>query len=159
MKARLDFGAELDLASGAELRELGDRFEALWRDYASGLKHIRLPVMRGTVDANGNLNVGMTEVPDQPYCGPQQGFVWRVLRVSVYGLTVGQDVELYFGDPGPTRFVDSFATSWTSNRGLLLKPGDYLSISGAGLTVGADVAVNGEAIEAPAEQIFKLIGG
>lgn len=162
MKAKLDFGAEIDILSGDEFDRGIDRLGKVWREYATGLKHVRFPVMRGAVTAGGALTLGSTDSPDLTFVGPAQGYVWRVARVSVYGLTGTEEVELYFGDVGSSRFVRPLSASnpeWDTSRGLLLHPGDHLVVSGAGLTAGEVVSVNGEAYEAPAEQIFKLIGG
>lgn len=162
MKFKLDFGAEIDLLTKDELAgaldSYGDRRLA---EYALGLKHFDLPVLLGTVPASGDLTLGSTGDPDQTYCGPRQGFCWRVARVSVSGISSTQTVNLYKGDVGASRFVSVLsATSpaFLTSHGLLLKPGGHIVIDGSGLTVGEQITVSGEAIEAPAELIYKLIG-
>lgn len=160
MKAKLDFGAEIDILSGSEFRQGLDQVSELWYSYARGLKHLRLPILTGTVAADGSLSLGLSG--DEVTCGPSQGYAWRICRVSVYGLSGAESADLYFGEPGPTRFVQTVSASaptWASSRGLLLRPGDYLVLSGSGLTAGNVVTMNGEALEAPAEQLYKLIGG
>lgn len=167
MKAKLELGMELDLLSPGELNDglggLGDRLIA---ERAYGLRHIRLPLLTGTVPAGGALTLGSQASVDQDLnptrCGPRQGFYWRVTRISLYGMQNSDEVAVYFGEPSPQRFVGNLAVSGPEVDGshfLLLKPDDYLTISGTSLTVGAVYTLNGEAIEAPAEQMYKLIGG
>lgn len=90
MKARLDIGAELDFLTKGELDNSLERAAGVWRDFAFGQKHFSLPVMRGNV-TNGSLTLGSTGDPGQAggqqvYCGPRQGWAWRVTRISVIGL-------------------------------------------------------------------------
>ncbi len=163
MKARLELGAELDLLSPEEFDAGVGRLEGLWRSYAEGLRHLRLPILTGTVPASGALTIGSSSLPDagNPYCGPAQGYLWRVCRISIYGMVGNDALQVFYGDPRPQAYVGTLSatsTEWDSGRGLLLHPGDHLTLQGTGLTVGAVYTLNGEAIEAPAEQSFKLIG-
>ncbi len=163
MKAKLDFGAEIDILSKGEFDDGVDHLAGdIWRRYAEGLKHVRFPVMRGSVSAAGDLTLGSTDFADLTYVGPREGYAWRISRISVAGLETGETVSVYFGEVGASRFVRTLTAAspeWDTSHGLLLHPGDHLVITGSGLTAGEVVTVNGEAIEAPAEQIYKLIGG
>lgn len=161
-KFKLDFGADIELITKGEMADVLDKYgDRRLAEYALGLKHFDIPVMLGTVAADGTITLGSSGDPDQIHCGPRQGFCWRVCRVSVNGLTGSQTVSLYKGDPGASRFVtvlSATAPAFTSSHGLLLKPGGNVVVSGSGLTTGAQVTVSGEAVEAPAELIYKLIG-
>jgi hypothetical protein len=85
-EVKLELGAKVDLLNrhelGSELQQSND----LWmRQLAAGVKNVALPVMGGNV-AGGSVLLGSSSTGGQPYCGPAQGFVWRVTRVSVQGL-------------------------------------------------------------------------
>jgi hypothetical protein len=157
----LDFGVELDLLTRDELHaELG-AYEARQLSAARGVDHVRLPVMVGTPSA-GALILGSTGDADQQYAGPPEGYCWLVTRISVYGLAAADTVDVFRGDPGGRRFVGPLTGTdpvWDASRSLLLDPGDHITISGTGLTATGQVFVSGEAISAPAEMKFKLIGG
>lgn len=160
-KFKLDFGAEVELLTQGELDDSVNKLPGgIWGEYARGLKHLDLPVLSGKV-AGGQITLGASDVADQTLCGPRQGYVWRVVRVSIYGLAAGDAVQLYKGDVAASRFVTAIAAAnpcFTPSHGLLLKPGNYLTVDGSGL-VATNIVVTGEVIEAPAEQIFKVIGG
>lgn len=168
-RVRLDFGAEVDLLSGAEhAKHLGALPAAIERQKAQGLKHIRIPILTGTSSGTGGITLGSTGTapgagqPGSPtIAGPEQGYAWKVTRVSVFGLSGTDSLPLYWGEPAPQRFVHNFTVAspdWTTSRGLLLKPGDFLCLSGT-ITINETITVNGEVVEAPAELIYKLIGG
>lgn len=160
-KFKLDFGADVELLTKDEVDDsIGRLPGGIWGEYARGLKHLDLPVLSGVV-AGGVLLLGGSDVAGQNRCGPRQGFFWRVTRISVYGLAAGDVVQLYKGDAVPGRFVTAIsaaAPSFTPSHGLLLKSDNHLVVDGTGLTA-TRVTVTGEVIEAPAEQVFKLIGG
>lgn len=160
-KFKLDFGGEIELLTQGELDDTMDKLPGgIWGEYARGLKHLDLPVLTGKV-AGGAITLGASDIAGQTPCGPRQGYVWRVVRVSVYGLAAGDVVQLYKGDVAASRFVTAISAAdpcLTPSHGLLLKPGSYLTVDGAGL-VATSVTVTGEVFEAPAEQIFKVIGG
>lgn len=166
MKAKLELGAELDLLSPAEFHTGLDRVEKFVYAWIDGLRHMRFPVLQATVPASGDLTLGSTSDADSRYVGPGQGYVWQVHRISVFGLSspggTPETLQVYFGDPGPSRYVGTLSasgTEWDTGKGLLLKPGDHLVFVGTGLTVGEQVTINGEAVQAPAEQAGKLLGG
>lgn len=160
-KFKLDFGAEIEVLTKSELDDSLDGLPTgIWAQYARGLKHLDLPVMSGAV-AGGALRLGGSDSPDQTFCGPRQGFVWRVARISVFGLAANDVVQVYRGDVAASRFVtvlSATAPSFTPSHGLLLKPGGRIVVDGTGLAA-THLTVTGEVIEAPGEQIFKLIGG
>jgi len=170
MRAKLDFGAEIDILSGPEFDHGVSRLsEQIKRLDVYGLKHLRIPILQGNVPGGGGtLTLGSQSVAppasqpgSPPYCGPQQGFAWRVVRVSVFGLSTGDIFSLYFGEPAPQRYVGSYSVNgpeWDSGHGLLLHPGDYLVLQGTSANGGEQITLNGEVIEAPAELVYKLIG-
>lgn len=168
-RVKLDFGAEVDILSGSEhARHTAGLPAAFAREQARGLKHFRVPVLTGTSSAAGAITLGSTGSappagqPGSPtISGPLRGYAWKVTRISVWGLSGTDVLSLYWGEPDPRRFVHNFtatAPDWETSRGLLLKDGDFLCLSGT-ITVSETITMNGEAVEAPAELIYKLIGG
>lgn len=154
-KVKLQLGAELDLLNKQEMGELLTKHDSWQREAAFGLRHQDLPRMIGTPNA-GTLNLGANQ-PDQPTCGPKSGWYWAVKRVSVDGLATGDAVKLY----KDTKFVcwisyqPGFATF--GKDGLVMKAGDFLVISGTGLTTTAQVEVYGEAVSVPGPLMWKLL--
>lgn len=172
MKAELKIGAELDFLSPREFDEgVGALPKQIWREYAQGLKSIRIPILQGTTSAAGALTLGSTAAappasqPGSPtIAGPNKGYVWMVTRLTVAGLTGSDALLLYRGEPSPTRYVRTFGAAptdhWEPGRGaFLLFPDEFICLSATGLTDNELVTVSGEVIEAPAEQLYKLIGG
>lgn len=162
-KVRLEVGAELDLLSPRELDETIGKHASIWQEAARGLKHLGLPTARGTVSA-GNVTLGAgLDTGDGVYLGPREGFWWRVIRVSVDGLAAGDLVKLYKGGIQGSRFVAGIfqanGSVFTPSRGLILKPGDNLQLTGSGLSATGTITMSGEAIEAPGVLQWKLIGG
>ncbi len=165
MKAKLDFGAEIDILSGEEFNKGLRQAIAFMRAEAESLKHVRLPVLSGQVAAGGTITLGSEGLLDQSanqgaLCGPRSGFAWRITRVSVTGLLAAEELSLYWADASPQRYVAGITGPGLFNlstKSLLLKPTEHLVVSGSGLTAGETITVSGEAIEVVAEQIFKIL--
>jgi len=157
MKTRLRLDAELDLLNKDELAAELDKASNWERQAAFGLKHMALPNMSGTV-SGAAVTIGGSQ-PDQPIVGPKAGWVWKVERVSVYGIAGTTDyLELYKGDPVAGLYVTSIGSgAYHPGKGLILKAGDYLSLQGSGLTSTGTLVVTGEVTQAPAVMIWKLI--
>lgn len=89
--ARLKLDAELDILNKGELVEALKTADAVQYARAQGMKHFGFPVLRSNAQTNpitgGAVTLGGTSVPGQPNTGPRQGYTWRVVRVSVAGLT------------------------------------------------------------------------
>jgi hypothetical protein len=156
-KMKLQLGAELETLSARELGAELDKHASWERQAAFGLRHQDLPRMIGTTDGvAGNLQLGADQ-PDQPTCGPKAGWYWAVSRISVDGLAAGESVKIY----KETKFV-----GWVSQlpgflafgtRGLVLKPGDFLRLVAAGLTVNEELTLSGECVSVPAELMWKIL--
>lgn len=155
MKFRLRLDNEIDVLTRGELGDELDKTHGWQREAAFGVRDQELPRMVGT-PAAGILNLGADQ-PDQTTCGPPQGTVWAVHRVSVDGLVANDAVKLY----NQTKFVAwiSFQPGFvTFTKGALtLKPGDYLRITGTALTTTAQVEVTGSAVSAPGPMRFKVL--
>lgn|SRR5487761_941095 len=157
-KVRLRLDNEIDILTKSELDDSLDKQHGWEREAAFGLRHQDLPRMYGTPNA-GTLNLGGDQ-PDQPMCGPGQGWYWAVKRVSVDGLSVAAPadaVRLY----KETKFVcwitaqPGFVTF--GKDGLILKPGDFLRIVGTGLVATGQIEVFGEAVSVPGPLMWKIL--
>lgn len=154
-KVKLELGAQLDLLNKDELGAALHHHQSWERDAAFGKRQIDLPVIRGNVDGSGNLNLGGDQ-PDQNICGPTSGFYWGVRRLSVDGMAANESVKIYKN----SRFVATItqATGWASfGKGVFtLKPGDFIRVTGASMTMGEQITVTGEATTVPGPLQWKL---
>jgi hypothetical protein len=158
-KTRIRLDAEIDTLNQAELDSSLDKNLAkhgAWeREAAFGLKHMDIPRMAGTPDG-GALNLGADQA-DQPVIGPKSSWIWGIKRISVDGLASGDAVKLYKG----SRFICwiSYQPGFvTFGKGqLVLKDGDYLRVTGTGLTATGPVVVYGETDNVPGVMAWKIL--
>lgn len=159
MKTRLELHAELDILNKGEMAgALDDAFSkhTSWeREAAYGMRLQDLPRMYGTI-ADAGITLGADQ-PDQPSCGPGQGWYWAVQRISVDGLASGDAVKVF----NDTRFVGwityqpGFITF--GKHGLVMKAGDYLRVVGTSLTATGTVNVTGQAVSVPGPLMWKIL--
>lgn len=154
-KVRLRLDNEIDILSKGELDESLDYHHGWEREAAFGLRHQELPRMTGT-PAAGVLNLG-NDQPDQPLAGPGAGWYWSVHRVSVDGLATGDVVKLY----KLNLFIGTITAAagfLTFGRGqFILKPGQFIRITGTGLTATGQIEVNGEGASVPGPLMYRLL--
>lgn len=155
-KVKLHLDAELDLLNKDELKNELHAASAWEREAAFGLRHQNLPIGRATVDGTGNLAMGGDQA-DQTIIGPKSGMYWAVKRVSVDGLESPDQVKLYKGSTfvGWIAYQPGFVTF--GKDGLVLKPGDFLRLTGSGMTSGLKVVMTGEAVSVPGPLMWKLL--
>lgn len=154
-KVRLQLGAELETLNKGELEDALSKHSAWEREAAYGLRHQDLPRMVGTA-SGGVLALGGDQ-PDQPPCGPGQGWYWAVQRIAVDGLATGDAVRLYKEAKfiGWVTYQPGFVTF--GKHGCVFKPGDFLRVTGSGLTTTAQVEVYGEAVSVPGPLMWKIL--
>jgi hypothetical protein len=154
VKTRLELRAEVDLLNKNELEDALDKNDRWQREAAFGLKHMDIPRMLGT-PGGGTLALGGDQA-DQPITGPKAGWVWGVKRISVDGLASGDEVKIYKG----SRFICwvSYQPGYvTFSKGqCVLKDGDYLRVTGSGLTTTSQVEVYGETDNVPGPLAWKI---
>lgn len=158
-KVKLELGAELDMLTKPELDASLHASGGWQREAALGMRHVNLPRLFGNVSAGAiSFDGGQTE--GQPYCGPGSGFYWKIIRVSVDGLASTDQVKLWKGSPG-SRFITWIAYQpgvyHPGSLGLVLRPSEFLSISGTGLAATGQVTLTGEAVSVPGELMWKLL--
>ena len=160
MKAKLELGAELDMLTKNELDQSLSKISSWQRDAAQGLKAFDVPRLFGAV-SGAAISLGADQ-PEGQYLGPKSGFYWKIGRISIDGLAAADEVKLYKGPSGGGgRFVTWIAGQpgvyHPGSCALILKPGDYLSIVGTGLTATGQIVVTGEGVSAPGEMMWKLL--
>jgi hypothetical protein len=132
-----------------------------------GLKLMKLPLIK--VTATGTT-VALDSAQSGAVCGPEQGFIWRILRITVAssGLTDAAVFALYGGSDltaQQTSLIDNNGATglpvnkayYPSNRALWLWPGEELYANISTATAGNMYSLTGIAIEAPFEMQGKLL--
>lgn len=142
---------------------MGHNLSQTMREWYRGIKLIKLPNLTGV--ATGASLTLPTGSDDPVACGPQQGYLWRIGRVTVTssGSDVGS-VSLYAGsDTSATdqaHLIDSTlkvgAAYYPGSRGLFLLPGEQLYVSLASVANNS-YRLTGIAVEVPAEMVAKVL--
>lgn len=155
----LDFGAKVDLLTKGEVdKSLAHSNEAMIAAQLRGIKHLRIPRLRGTV-AGSAVTLGMQD----NQTGPDQGYLWAIMRLTVNGLASGTTPDTL----GFYRSGTGGDFLWALNgnepfekfgRGVLtLDGGDTLVAANIGnLAATGTITVSGEAWEVPQEMAGKL---
>lgn len=153
-RVTIDFGAQLDLLDESDLDKRFDAMQEVWRQYAMGLKWVtKTGVLAKTTGTPGLASSALE--------GPRQGYVWMLTLLSIAAATAAT-VTLAIGDSGQYPIgVETLAAAGPaiftfSSRQVILRSSDPLWV---GASAGKLYRYRYHAIEAPAEQIFKLIGG
>lgn len=148
MKFKVQAGAELEMATPKEVKDIVDRSnQSMWEQYTVG------NVFRMYVQPAFTLNNGQAQLLG----GPDQGFTWSLKRVSL-PIPTGSTVELHFNDGSPSTYIDDLvrgAKLFTSNT-VIVKPGNQLAMfiaAGGPLNV---TAVSLAFEEIPVDQEWKL---
>ena len=162
-------GYEFETTTPGELERglnsaFGHHFSHHVRDMYRGVKAMRLPVATATAGGT-SLTLPSSGGAEPVAVGPQQGYFWRIGRVTVTssGTDTGA-VSLYSGSD-PTNLGQQFLIDNTlkvgqayypGTRGLFLWPGEQLYVS---LTSVANntYRITGVAIEVPAEMAGKIL--
>jgi hypothetical protein len=157
-KVRLELGAEFDLLTKSEMADVLAGHGTWEREAAFGLKDIRLPRMTGVIDG-GDVAIGGDAAPGVAPCGPRQGWCWKVERISVSGIAGTSDfLTIWQGDPSAGDYVTTIGSgAYHPGKGLILHPGEYITLAGTGLTSTGALTVTGRATQVPAPLIWKLI--
>lgn len=150
MKVKLDFGAEIDVLTKGELDQSLDKTLEKFRQYATGLKYVRPSGATPKTPTAGLL----TTVP--------QGYHWGLCFAAVHvsaAATVSIGRTPTAGIPLAAPVVLAAAGlavfAWSSKQ-QVLAPGDPVIVTASAGNIGAWTL---NAVEVPAEQIFKLLGG
>lgn len=154
---KLGAGTSVDLLNRKELSEELDKQTRDWyQERARGLT---------TTTFNSVQTVASSAVSipsnSEPIIGPRPGFAWAVQRIAVQGLTTNDIIKVYKNIVTDVRFVDQMTFTknaiYPGSKGLLLHGGDKLIFVGASLTATGDISVNGETIELPELDLYKIL--
>ncbi len=153
MKTKLTAGATLDFLTADEMKDVLRNWSA---ELMRGAKFRRRAIL-GTVSGAGDL---LIPGPSEDTFGPAEGFVWAVTRITVGGLDTAEVVTIYVNDVSPSQIIGvnvGLGTQIpTTDRGIILQPGDSLIVSGTGLTAGAQIAINAQIKEVPQVMAWAL---
>lgn len=140
-----------------ELRNAVDHHtQATFREQARGFDHVPFD---GVATIAGGA-VAFPSTSDIPI-GPKTGYAWSVRRFSADGLAAADVLKIYRNTISPRHFVGQIlgTTGYFApgSKALILRAGDTLHFSGAGLTATGDITVNGEAIVVAESDLYKII--
>lgn len=158
MKHVIKNGGEINLLTQEELNQsLGTVVTGMQQEQARGLSTARFEGI-GTI-AGGILAIpGVTG--DYPM-GPDTGFAWAVQRISCDGLGTNDILKVYRNGVSGYGFIDILTAAKPSIRpggkGVILRSGEQLVVTGAGLTATGDLVINGEALETSELDLYKLL--
>lgn len=158
MRTEIKAGAFLDAVSPTELATHLDRFTADWyQEKARGITIARFDSF-GTVASTA---VTIPPVGAAEPIGPFKGFAWLVQSIRVSGLATGDVISIYRNVANGNKFVGTMTFSVPyigfGSKGLILLGEEKLVFAGASLTASGDITVNGEGIQCPEPDLYKLI--
>jgi len=156
-QVKIQAGATFETTSPKEVSELTrTAYSEAFQELAMGVKPMRF-------EATGTISGAAVTIPQpqdgQLALGPSQGFVWRIDRVSVFGLGSGDVLQVHRTVSDGTAFLGNL----TAVNGYLNVPespllygGEFLIATGTGLTATGQLVLNGEGVEVPAFALWKL---
>lgn len=147
--------SEFETLTHDELKGALDVHNKNWfREMARGVKHMRTPAYIAT-PAGGSVTIGTVEP-----IGPNAGFLWAVQRLSVFGLTTNDTIQIYRGEAQPANFIANLTAAvpfiFFGDKGLVIKDSENLVISGTTASTG-QIVVTGEYVECASVDSWKLI--
>jgi hypothetical protein len=151
MKWPLKAGAVADTLTQDEHKANLDQQTVSWfQERARGVSTARF-------DATGAPAGGSVTLPGPGEAiGPDRGFAWTVQRITADGLAAGDVLTVWRGSFRLGQVTMATNLSFGS-KGCILRGGERLTITGTGLTAPGDVSVNGEALEVPEADLYKVV--
>jgi hypothetical protein len=159
MQTQLRAGATIDMLTPGEFKKhLGDQIAQTVAEWAIGVKPMRFQAT-GTV-ANDLVTIPAAQ-NGQLKLGPSPGFLWKVERISAYGLASGDVLQVHRTETDGSAFLGNLtaATGYLhiGGEGMLLYGGESIVLTGASLTATGQIIVNGEGVEVPALMLWKVV--
>lgn len=156
-KSQLKAGSHVETLNQAELEQvLSKQTATYFQEQARGFSTARF----GDVSTVASSAV---QVPadDGTVFGPDTGWAWAVQRVSAQGLSTNDVLKVWRNDEGQLLNFLGYITA-TSNfspgsKGVILRGGEKLIVTGASLGATGDIAVNGEALQVSELDIYKIL--
>jgi hypothetical protein len=156
-KTKLRAGEEIDTLSREELRqELSKQARDLLQEQARGVSTFDFQdaaaVAGGLIVLPSGSSLGY---------GPEAGFCWAVQRISVAGLATNDVVGIYRDAVVDKNFVGQVTSTSPvfkpGSKGLILRGGQRLLLSGGSLAATGFISVNSEGIEIAETDLYKLL--
>lgn len=148
--------SRIDLLTQQELAAELDRVTVnLTQEQARGITTARFVTV-------ATIAAGKISLPpsDQQKIAPSQGFAWAVQRVTAAGLGATDSLAVYRNAITPFNLLGSVTASSSlhvGSKGILLRAEESLLLAGSSLIATGDIAVNGECIEVPELDLYKLL--
>ncbi len=159
MKFKIGAGLDFETTTPHEMRGMLSEGQQSWfAEMARGLKHFELSIS-GAV-SGGALSIDGSQQVDG---GPREGFAWAVQRLSCDLLASADVLKVYRGAASTTgeRYIGPITSTGPlrlGSKSLILKGGQFMSVTGAGLaTTAATLVITGEAIEVPEFMLWKIL--
>lgn len=161
---------EIDAYTRQEAKEdlnsiFAHHLDRMIQEQVRGIKLIRLPAVVAQASTT-TLLLGASGGQETVYCGPQQGYIWRIGRVTISssGADTGA-VSLFQGSDATSTssqfLVDNTlkvgAAYYPGTRGLFLFPGEQLYANLTSVS-GNVYRLMGLATEVPSEMVGKILG-
>lgn len=152
-------GATVDLLNHHELRKtLAEQIAQTQAEFAIGVKPMRF-------QATGTVSGAAVTIPAaqnmQLKLGPSEGFIWKVERISAYGLATGDVLQVHRTVTDGSAFLGNLTAAQgylhIGGEGMLLYGGEFLTLTGSSLTATGQLVVNGEGIEVPSLMLWKIV--
>ena len=150
----------LDLLNHGELHSSLSEHQKNWfAERARGVKTLQIPTTVATISGSAVTLPAAGQTP----IGPRPGFTWDVKRLTVSNLGTNDVLKVYLNVVNDMNLIDIFTatkpTIYPGELGIILQDGDVLIFSGSSLSATGDVAVNGQVIEVPTTDVWKIVGG
>ncbi len=156
-KSQLSANSVIETLNQEELSQALTKQTTTWfQEQARGFTTARFAAISTIVSQN-------VQVPahDDEVFGPDQGYVWAVQRVTVSGLISNDSLAIYRSAISPMNLLGSVSaanpSTFFGSRGVILRGGEKLILSGNTLVATGDVVVNGEAVQVSELDIYKVL--
>lgn len=149
----------LDLLNHKELSEGLSHHQRNWfAERARGVKTLQIPVSVATIASSAITIPAAGQTP----IGPRPGFTWAVKRITASNIGASDTLKIYLNVVNDMNLVDILTATkpsiYPGELGLILQEGDVLIVNGTSLSGTGDVSVNGQVVEVPSVDVWKIIG-
>jgi len=156
-KTQLKAGSHVETLSQAELEAvLGKQTQTWFQEQARGFSTARF----GDVSTVASQAVTVPATDDTVF-GPDHGFAWAVQRISAQGLSTNDILKVFRNDENNLLnflgYITATANFAPGSKGVILRGGEKLIVTGASLTATGDVVINGEALQCAELDIYKIL--
>jgi hypothetical protein len=155
---KIQAGATIETTTPKEVAELTKiAYSDSFQEMARGVKPMRFSG-QGTVTGGSAVTIPAPQ-GGQLAMGPSEGFVWRVDRVSAYGLAAADSLAVHRTVADGSAFIGYIqgATGYLDvPEAPLLYGGEFLTVTGSALAATGVLLLNGEGVEVPSFALWKI---